>query len=282
MNQRLASRASRAVLAGLATIMVAACGSSLQGFSLFELRRQHRALPDDVDALKQEAAARFSDGGPSDEVAASLRAGCKAVRATPKRDAEASFLTCRACFWLEEYSEVPVCYDPENDWLEVVECSEHCREAVRGDRSNALYTYFLGAAMGLKLKKAFIHTQILNISSLIDVLERAVELDPGMDHGGPLRLLGALYLRAPPWPRGPGDSEKALELLERAVEEYPDHPLNHFFYAEALLDDEEHADALEEIEVARACIDPERFLWRAAMYSTMIDRLEGRIRAATP
>ena len=271
---------SCAILAGLVTIM-AACGP-VHGYSYWELRREHRALPDDVDALKQEAEARFSDRGPPEEVVASLRAGCKAVRSTTGRDAEASFLTCRACFWLLEYSAVPVCYDPEDERLVVVECSDHCREAVRGDRGNALYTYLLGAAMGLKLKGAFIHNQVLNISSLIDILERAVELDPGVDQGGPLRLLGALYLRAPPWPRGPGDSEKALGLLERAVEEYPGHPLNHFFYAEALLDDEEYADALEEIEVARACLDPDKLNWRAVKYSTMIDRLEGRIQAAIP
>ena len=271
----------RDLLVSLVLFLTAACGPSLHGFSLGELRTQHRALPDALDALKHEAEDRFSDAGPVETVSASLRAGCKAVHVAPK-DAEASYLTCRACFWLMEYGETPVCYDPVDDALEAVECSDHCRAAVRRDRTNPLYTYLLGAAMGLKLKNAFIHTQILNISSLINTLERAVELDPGVDGGGPLRLLGALYLRAPPWPRGPGDGEKALELLEQAVEEYPEHPLNHLFYAEALLDDEEPIDALEEIQEARARIDPARLHWRAARYLEMVDRLERRIRDAIP
>ncbi|MFH1532069.1 MAG: tetratricopeptide repeat protein [Pseudomonadota bacterium] len=257
------------------------CGGSFHGLSLWELRSAHKDLPDDPAALKVEADERFSDAGPVDAVNASLRAGCKAVQAE-RKDGEANYLTCRACFWLMEYGETPVCYDPEDDALQAVECSKHCRQAVRRDRDNPKYAYLLGASMGLELKNAFISTQILNISSLLRTLERAMDLDPGVDGGGPLRLLGTVYLRAPPWPRGPGDGEKALELLERAVEEYPEHPLNHFFYAEALLDDEEYEDALEEIEEARARIDPATQHWRADRYLDMVNHLEARIRAANP
>jgi len=63
--------------------------------------------------------------------------------------------------------------------------------------------------------------------------ERLVELDPSYEQGGGLRILGALYSRAPAWPAGVGDLEEGLELLERAVREHPNHPLNHFFLAEA-------------------------------------------------
>ena len=211
----------------------------------------------------------------------SLQAGCKLARVAPG-DAEARFLACRACFWLMEYGETPVCYDPGEDELKVVECSNHCRAASRGARDNPQYAYLLGAVMGMEIRRAFVHTQILNISSLIRVLERAIELDPGVDRGGPLRRLGAVYLRSPPWPRGPGDGEKALELLELAVEEYPEHPLNHFFYAEALLDDEEYEDAAAELAEARARIDPGALHWRAGRYLEMVDRLEERIRRAVP
>ncbi len=242
-----------------------------------ELRAHHRRLPEDVSTLKTEAASAFVDAGPVETVNVSLRIGCKAVRAEP-RDAEARYLACRSCYWLMEYGEVPVCYNPEKNKLQAVECSEHCRAAVRRDPGNPLYTYLLGATMGMELRHAFITTQMLNLSSLIDTLERSVELDAGVDEGGPLRLLGTLYLRAPPWPRGPGDAERALELLEQAVEEHPEHPLNHFFYAEALLDDEEPEDAMEAIEEARARIDPEILHWRAERYIEMIDGLEKKIR----
>jgi len=273
--------ATRVLAAGLLVSVLSACGPSLHGFSFRELRFHHRRLPEDVDALKREAEVRFADPGPPDMVSESLRAGCKAVRTAPG-DVDARYLACRACFWLMEYGETPVCYDPADDELEVVKCSKHCRAAVRGERDNPLYTYLLGATMGMEIRSSFVHTQALNISSLIKVLERAVELDPGVDRGGPLRLLGAIYLRAPPWPRGPGDGEKALELLERAVEEYPEHPLNHFFYAEALQDDEEYEDALIELEEARARIDHAALGWRADRYQEMVDRLDERIRGTVP
>jgi tetratricopeptide (TPR) repeat protein len=281
MAMTAAHRGVRVLLVSVVVSLASSCGPSLHGFSLSELRSQHEALPEDLAALKTEAQARFSDAGPVDAVNASLRSGCKAV-AIARKDVEARYLTCRACYWLMEYGEIPVCYDAEDDALEAVECSNQCRVAVRQDRDNAQYAYLLGATMGLELKNAFIHTQILNISSLIKTLEKAVELDPAVDAGGPLRLLGTLYLRAPPWPRGPGDSEKALELLERAVDEYPEHPLNHFFYAEALFDDEEYEDALEEIQEARARVDPAVLHWRTDRYLEMIDGLEARIRGATP
>ena len=70
---------------------------------------------------------------------------------------------------------------------------------------------------------------------------------PEIDDGGPLRLLGMLYLKAPPWPTGFGDSEKALELLRTAVEKHPRHPLNHLFYAEVLWEADE-SSPVERIE----------------------------------
>jgi hypothetical protein len=67
-------------------------------------------------------------------------------------------------------------------------------------------------------------------------LKKAVAGAPDFDKGGPLRVLGMLYVKAPAWPQGIGDSDKGLELLEQAVERHPDHPLNHFFLARALWD----------------------------------------------
>ena len=73
-----------------------------------------------------------------------------------------------------------------------------------------------------------------NLERLEIEMKRALALNPGIDDGGPLRLLGALYLKAPAWPNGIGDLDKALELLEKAVKDYPAHPINHLFYAQAL------------------------------------------------
>jgi hypothetical protein len=73
-----------------------------------------------------------------------------------------------------------------------------------------------------------------NLPRLESEMQRAYALNPDIDDGGPLRLLGMLYLKAPPWPAGIGDGDKALDLLGTAVRKHPTHPLNHLFYAEAI------------------------------------------------
>ena len=93
--------------------------------------------------------------------------------------------------------------------------------------------YYLAANLGLAVRDDF-GLAVENLPRLESEMKRAVALSPGIDDGGPLRLLGALYLKAPPWPTGIGDGDKALELLRRAAIEYPGHPLNRLFLAQAL------------------------------------------------
>lgn len=111
--------------------------------------------------------------------------------------------------------------------------------------------YYLAANLGLA-----IHDHPLqaadNLSRLEQALEKATQLTPAIDEGGPLRLLGMLYLKAPPWPAGIGDGDKALDLLKQAAERYPAHPLNHLFYAQALWEvDEQGAQARSALAVGR-------------------------------
>ena len=96
--------------------------------------------------------------------------------------------------------------------------------------------YYLAANLGLAVRE---HPTLAmgSLDRLENEMKQAVALSPDIDSGGPLRLLGTLYLKAPAWPNGIGDRDKALELLEKAVKEHPGHPLNHLFYAQALWDD---------------------------------------------
>lgn len=93
--------------------------------------------------------------------------------------------------------------------------------------------YYLAANLGLAVREHPLEAAD-SLPRLEAEMQKAVSLDPGIDQGGPLRLIGMLYLRAPPWPGGIGDGDKALEYLKQAVEKYPGHPLNHLFYAESL------------------------------------------------
>jgi len=93
--------------------------------------------------------------------------------------------------------------------------------------------YYLAANLGLAVREH--PTQAMgNLGRLEAEMKQAVALNPDIDEGGPLRVLGTLYLKAPAWPSGIGDLDKALELLGKVVKKHPGHPLNHLFYAQAL------------------------------------------------
>jgi hypothetical protein len=103
----------------------------------------------------------------------------------------------------------------------------------QGADDDAAVHYYLAANLGLAVRE-HITLAMDNLGRLEGAMKRALALNPDIDHGGPLRLLGALYLKAPAWPSGIGDLDKALDLLGKAVKEHPVHPLNHLFYAQAL------------------------------------------------
>ncbi|MEC4748104.1 hypothetical protein U2W12_06510 [Methylomicrobium sp. Wu6] len=101
-----------------------------------------------------------------------------------------------------------------------------------GDEDGPVH-YYLAANLGLAVRE-HITLAMENLGRLESEMKQALALSPDFDDGGPMRILGALYLKAPAWPNGIGDLDKALELLEKAVKEHPGHPLNHLFYAQAL------------------------------------------------
>ena len=105
-----------------------------------------------------------------------------------------------------------------------------------GGGTDGAVHYYLAVNLGIAVRE---HPILAagNIDRLETELKQAVALSPdirGADAAG-FRL--ALSFKAPAWPSGIGDRDKALELLEKAVKEYPEHPLNHLFYAQALWDE---------------------------------------------
>jgi len=102
-----------------------------------------------------------------------------------------------------------------------------------GAKDDGAVHYYLAANLGLAVR-GHVALAAQNLARLEQEMQRAMALAPDIDDGGPLRLLGALYLKAPAWPNGIGDLDRALDLLARAAHEHPRHPLNHLFYAQAL------------------------------------------------
>ena len=107
------------------------------------------------------------------------------------------------------------------------------RLAIDRDASLPEPHYYYALNLGL-LAREHPSRGTASIREMIPHLETAAEADPGLDHGGPLRTLALVYLRAPGWPVSVGDEKASLDYAHQAVEEAPDYPGNHLALAEAL------------------------------------------------
>jgi len=88
--------------------------------------------------------------------------------------------------------------------------------------------------------------------SLVPIIERealaAAEFTPKVDHGGPDRMLGELYLRAPGLPMSVGDPAKAVVHYRRARDQDPSYPENRLGLVEALMAEDELKAACDELK----------------------------------
>ena len=95
---------------------------------------------------------------------------------------------------------------------------------------------------------------------LVPIIERealaAAELNPGVDHGGPDRMLGELYLRAPGLPMSVGDSAKAVVHYRRARDQDPNYPENRLGLVEALMAEDELKAACDELRELLTVMPP--------------------------
>ncbi len=136
--------------------------------------------------------------------------------------------------------------------MEVVRKGYEAAAMAGGEGDEPEAAYYFGTLLGLLIEEEGL-SAAGEVPRFEEALERAMK-QPETDRGGPVRVLGMLYLRAPAWPAGAGDLEKALEYLQRAAEEFPGHPENHLFYAYALAEDDRSPEALKELNSARAAL----------------------------
>ena len=127
--------------------------------------------------------------------------------------------------------------------------------------------YWLGAALGVQARERS-STALDALPRIEELFQRAAEADPNLEEGGPSRALALLYARAPGWPTGPGDPERALTEARKAVELKPDYPPNQLALGEALELNGDSAAARDAytraLELARrreAAADPDAAEW---------------------
>ncbi|OHD65084.1 MAG: hypothetical protein A2176_02375 [Spirochaetes bacterium RBG_13_51_14] len=136
------------------------------------------------------------------------------------------------------------------------------------------YYFALNQGLITRTKGLFAINRLPEIEGALKIAQKVEHLDSG----GPLRVLGMLYLKAPAWPSGIGDLDKALEFFERAVKKYPSHPQNFMFYAQALTEDDNKDSALQNLDMAYRLSVPEIWgVYYSKKWRTEIDELKKKI-----
>ncbi len=110
--------------------------------------------------------------------------------------------------------------------------------------NEAIFPYRWAVAIGLEFKSS-VRGALDKVKEVERLAQKARGLDEKLDFAGPLRLLGALYVRAPEV-GSIGDPDKGVALLERAVRLFPDYPPNRYFLGEGYYKQEDYAKAAKE------------------------------------
>ena len=145
---------------------------------------------------------------------------------------------------------------------------------VNDTNPEACYYFALNQGLIVRIKGLF---ALNKLPEIVDALKIAQKAD-SLEAGGPLRVLGMLYLKAPAWPTGIGDLDKSLEILQQAVTKYPTHPQNFMFYAEALIEDDDKEKALQNLDIAYRLAAPEIWgVYYSKTWRKEIDALKNKI-----
>lgn len=110
-------------------------------------------------------------------------------------------------------------------------CADMAEEALSVHPYSAPGYFYKGLCIGKLGKARGLWSSLDAINPLRENMEKAADIDPAFNHGGPHRALGKLFFELP-FILG-GDNELAVSHLEKALNLGPEYGDNHYFLAEA-------------------------------------------------
>lgn len=272
MSRKLLNNSGRGAFAGLvfASLLSLGCPPS-SDVKTNGPAWNEAALPADSDGLIKIADEQQDAGASKNAIVALEKALQKVEFANSKPGYEAHWRLARA------YADLS---DPDGDQraTTVPPGMTAAKKAVELMPDRVEGHYYLAQLIGYSalLQKGETKQIILQ---MVSEGEQAARIDEKFDHGGPLRMLGALYARAPKEPVSIGDPEKAVAGMKRAVAADGDFPMNHVFLAEAYIADERYPEAEAELATARKQLENSRWANQRSAWKAQYTRVERKLRA---
>jgi hypothetical protein len=220
--------------------LICGCASALRDPA--EIPELPRAEISDTGILL-ERAQRLYDERTLPEVAEAAQLWLQAAEADDS-DIDGLVGAMRAFVWLADHES-----DPELRKAaagQAVDAGQLCEQ--RAPHSSECL-YWMAISLGVQARERR-STGLDAVDLMVERLQAVIKLDPGLDHGGPHRVLALLYLRAPAWPAGPGDPDLGLDEAHLAIAQAPDYPPNRLCLAEALVETEDPEGGRHEYEAA--------------------------------
>jgi tetratricopeptide (TPR) repeat protein len=129
-------------------------------------------------------------------------------------------------YWTGEYA------DPEDKLFNFEHGVDWGEKGVAVNENSLESNFWLAVNYGSYGTEKGIMKSLALIQPIKNCVERVLKIDEGYFYGGPWRVLGRLYHKAPGFPFSIGDSKKSLECFENALRLGPKFYLNHLFIAE--------------------------------------------------
>lgn len=120
-------------------------------------------------------------------------------------------------------------------------CKQNAERSLEFNPESAGGNYFRAICIGKIGQLNGIWSSLSMISGFREQMERAVQLKPELEFGGPHRALGKLFHDLPLFLGG--DLKQSIEHLKLAVQLGPDYSDNYYYLSESLFDAEEYESA---------------------------------------
>ncbi len=145
-------------------------------------------------------------------------------------------------YWFGENAE------PDDKLFCFEEGVKYGEQGVEIDEDSLEASFWLSVNYGSFGQAKGIMKSLSLVNPIKKLTERVIEIDEGYFYGGPHRVLGRLYNKAPGFPFSIGDNKKAAEHLKKALALAPKFYLNHLFLAELYISESKTAKARERLD----------------------------------